>query len=80
MANCIIDVKISQLTGALSHVVRKGSGPQRAIQCSHSAQLPIMIAVMTSKWVADSLYPDGIYMAWISLVRLQISSRIGSRF
>jgi len=29
--------------------------------------LPIMIAVMTSKWVADSLYPDGIYMAWISL-------------
>jgi len=26
-----------------------------------------MIAVMSSKWVADSLYPDGIYVAWISL-------------
>ncbi|KAF8308326.1 hypothetical protein DL93DRAFT_2171178 [Clavulina sp. PMI_390] len=29
--------------------------------------LPIMIAVMSSKWVAESMYPEGIYAAWISL-------------
>lgn len=39
-----------------------------------------MIAVMSSKWVADSLYPDGIYMAWISLVRIKVSFASGLRF
>jgi len=29
--------------------------------------LPIMVAVMVSKWVADSISPDGIYIAWIKL-------------
>lgn len=29
-----------------------------------------MIAVMSSKWIADSLYPEGIYNAWISLVNI----------
>lgn len=26
-----------------------------------------MIAVMVSKWVADSISPDGIYIAWIKM-------------
>ncbi len=26
-----------------------------------------MVAVMVSKWVADSISPDGIYIAWIKL-------------
>ncbi len=42
---------VSQLTGALSHV------------------LPIMIAVMSSKWVADSFGKEGIYAIWIALRR-----------
>lgn len=31
------------------------------------AQLPIMIAVMASKWVGDALGKEGIYTAWIAL-------------
>ncbi|KAH9984423.1 Cl-channel protein [Russula vinacea] len=31
--------------------------------------LPIMIAVMISKWVADAFGPDGIYASWIALRR-----------
>lgn len=29
--------------------------------------LPIMICVMTSKWVGDALGKDGIYSVWIAL-------------
>ncbi|KAF8328365.1 chloride channel [Cantharellus anzutake] len=29
--------------------------------------LPIMVAVLVSKWVADSMFPDGIYTTWIKL-------------
>jgi len=28
-----------------------------------------MISVMISKWVADALFPDGIYASWIALRR-----------
>lgn len=31
--------------------------------------LPIMICVMTSKWVGDALGKDGIYAVWIALRR-----------
>ena len=31
--------------------------------------LPIMIAVMTSKWVADAFGKEGIYAVWIALRR-----------
>lgn len=29
--------------------------------------LPIMVCVMTSKWVGDALGKDGIYSAWIAM-------------
>ena len=31
--------------------------------------LPIMICVMTSKWVGDALGKDGIYSVWIAMRR-----------